>query len=99
MLLISIGALAAEPEANSGAAASDPAVAALKSRLPSTYGFEVDNIRKTGDGIACINYRVANELGGETRAQAVVKGDEVLRSTTRNAKFAKAWNAHCAAAG
>jgi hypothetical protein len=42
---------------------------------------------------------VANDLGGETRAQAVVKGDDVLRSTTRSSKFAKAWNKHCASAG
>jgi len=77
--------------------ASEP-VEKLKSSLQSTLGFEVDNV-KMNDGVACITYRVNNETGGESRAQAVVEGDKVLRSTSRSTKFAKAWNSKCAAGG
>lgn len=75
------------------------AVVALKASLQSTRGFEVDSVRTTDSGVACITYRVPNDSGGETHAQAVVEGDKVLRSTTRNSKFAKAWNSKCAASG
>ncbi len=77
--------------------ASEP-VEKLKSSLQSTVGFEVDNV-KMNDGVACITYRIANDTGGESRAQAVVEGDKVLRSTSRSTKFAKAWNSKCAAGG
>jgi len=56
-------------------------------------------VERTMGDVTCINYRVSNDMNGETRAQAVVKGDEVLRSTTRSTKFQKAWNEHCAAKG
>jgi hypothetical protein len=55
----------------------------------------VDDV-KMNDGVACITYRVNNDTGGESRAQAVVEGDKVLRSTSRSTKFAKAWNSKCA---
>jgi hypothetical protein len=90
--MLSFGALADDKMESS------PAVETLKSKLPSTNGFAVDNVRTMGD-VTCINYRVSNDMNGETRAQAVVKGDEVLRSTTRSTKFQKAWNEHCAAKG
>lgn len=50
----------------------------------------------TDSGVACIAYRVNNDMGGKTRAQAVVEGDKVLRSSSRNSKFANAWNSKCA---
>jgi hypothetical protein len=59
----------------------------------------VDNVHMTDDGVACINYRVGNDNGGESRAKAVVEGEKVLRSTSRNSDFAKAWNSKCAASG
>lgn len=77
--------------------ASEP-VEKLKSSLQSTVGFEVDNV-KMNDGVACITYRVSNDTGGESRAQAVVEGEKVLRSTSRSTKFAKAWNSKCASGG
>jgi hypothetical protein len=98
-LVISIGVFANEGDKSPASASDSASVDALRTSLPSTMGFEVDNVRTTDDGVTCINYRVANDLGGETRAQAVVKGDDVLRSTTRSSKFAKAWNKHCASAG
>jgi len=39
---------------------------------------------------------VANENGGESHEHAVVRGDEVLRSTPGNSRFEKAWNRKCA---
>ena len=53
----------------------------------------------TDGGIACITYRVANDNGGESRAQAVVEGEKVLRSTSRSTEFANAWNTKCAGSG
>jgi hypothetical protein len=75
-----------------------PAVVTLKSSLSSTRGFEVEDVRMTDSGVACIKYRVPNDSGGETHAQAVVEGEKVLRSTTRSTQFAKAWNSKCAGA-
>jgi hypothetical protein len=98
-LLVALAPLAAvanEP-ATSGAA-SEP-VETLKSRLPSKAGFKVDDVRMTDGGIACIKYRVANDNGGESRAQAVVEGEKVLRSTSRSTEFANAWNTKCAGVG
>ena len=89
-------ALAADPAMSD--AHAEP-VAKLKSRLTNTTGFKVDNVRMTGDGVACIDYRVANESGSQSRAKAVVEGENVLRSTSRNPEFAKAWNSKCTASG
>ena len=72
------------------------AVEKLKSSLPSTRGFEVDTMREVGDGVTCISYRVSNDNGGQSRAHAVVQGDDVQRSTTGNRQFEKAWNSKCA---
>jgi hypothetical protein len=76
---------------------SDP-VEALKASLQTTVGFEVDDVRTSESGASCIRYRVTNDTGGESKAQAVVDGNEVLRSTSRSTKFAKAWNSKCAGA-
>ena len=72
------------------------AVEKLKSSLPSTRGFEVDTMREVGDGVTCITYRFSNDNGGQSRAHAVVQGDDVQRSTTGNRQFEKAWNSKCA---
>jgi hypothetical protein len=90
---------AAAADDRTASSENSDAVAALKASLPSTRGFEVDNVRVTDAGVSCISYRVPNDTGGETRAQAVVEGDKVLRSTGRNSKFAKAWNSKCAGSG
>jgi hypothetical protein len=89
------GALA---EDRAASADSEPSVAALKSSLPSSVGFEVDDVRLTESGVACITYRVRNDSGGESRAKAVVEGDKVLRSTARNTRFERAWNDKCVGA-
>jgi hypothetical protein len=93
LVLAPLPALPAEPAPSD---ASSAAVATLKSSLPSKQGFTVDLVHMTDAGVACIAYRVNNDMGGKTRAQAVVEGQTVLRSTSRNSKFANAWNSKCA---
>jgi hypothetical protein len=93
------GAFADDRDANTQSGAAAEPVEALKSKLRSTVGFEVENVRMTDSGAACISYRVRNDAGGDTHAKAVVEGDKVLRSDTRTTRFAKAWNSKCARAG
>jgi len=84
---------------SAGAAAeseSSAAVEKLKASLTSTIGFQVDMERQGSDGASCIVYRVENDNGGSTKAQAVVQGDKVLNSTSRSRAFEKAWNSNCA---
>ena len=72
-----------------GEDATSASVEALKTSLGnSARGFEVDNVRVTDAGVSCIDYRVRNEQGGESRAHAVVQGEDVLRSTLGNKKLA-----------
>jgi hypothetical protein len=73
------------------------AVEKLKSSLTSTNGFEVEDVRQGDDGVSCITYSIANDQGGSSRAHAVVDGDKVLRESTGNTRFAKAWNNKCVA--
>ena len=70
-------------------------IAALKQSLPNDQGFEVDEVRVTQSGVACIDYRLSNEKGAQSPAHAVVQGDEVLQSTSGNSRFEKAWQDHC----
>ena len=98
-LLVAFLPLTAVAEERAEVDESSGPVAALKSSLPSTIGFEVDNVVTTDAGVACIFYRVANDNGGESKAQAVVEGDKVLRSSSRSTQFAKAWNSKCARSG
>jgi hypothetical protein len=86
---------AASALAQSDGAKGDP-VETLKASLGTAMGFEVENVKTGDDGVACITYRIDNDLGGETRAHAVVDGDKVMRSTSRSPSFAKAWNRKCA---
>jgi hypothetical protein len=91
-LLPVTGALAADQEGSDATAAS---VAALKANLRNTGGLQIDEVRLTEAGVACINYRVNNDQGGKSRGHAVVQGDEVLKSSTGFKQFEKAWNEHC----
>jgi len=82
-----------------GALADDnsAAVEKLKSSLPNTLGFKVEDARTGGDGVTCITYSLSNDQNGHSHLRAVVQGDKVLRETTGNTRFAKAWNSKCAA--
>lgn len=76
---------------------ADPAVEKLKSSLTNINGFEVLDAREGGDGATCITYQVSNDKNGTSKSHAVVQGDKVLRETTGNTRFAKAWNSKCVA--
>lgn len=95
LLALSTGALAAGSAMNT----DSPAVEKLKSKLPSTHGFEVKNLKTSADGTACITYQVANGNGGVSTQHAVVQGDKVERDTSGNTRFAHAWKEKCAKAG
>lgn len=84
------------PAWDAHAADTDASVAALESSLGDARGLEVDEVRITGDGVACIEYRLPDARGKQTRGHAVVQGKDVVRSPSGDdAKFEKAWNEHC----
>jgi hypothetical protein len=70
-------------------------VAALERRLGTSVDVSVDEVRVTADGFSCIDYRTVSAQVGEGRAHAVVRGDEVLLSTSGDKRFEKTWNEHC----
>jgi hypothetical protein len=74
--------------------ASAAAVEKLKSSVKG--GVEVENVRMSDDGVACIQYRGPNYAGSMTNAYAVVQGDKVYKSSIGNKRFEEAWNEHCA---
>lgn len=76
---------------------NDPAVEKLKSSLTNINGFQVLDAREGSDGATCITYQVSNDQNGTSKMHAVVDGDKVLRETTGNTRFAKAWNGKCVA--
>jgi hypothetical protein len=91
--LVSFVSVADEPPVSVEGSAP---VEMLKASLPNSIGFKVDKLHMTDAGVACIKYRVGNDMEGESRALAVVEDGKVLRSTNGNAKFEKAWNSKCA---
>lgn len=88
-ILVVAAALAVEP-APSDSDITVNSVAALKANLDNPKGLEIDEVRVTDDGIACIEYHVSKDRG-----HAVVKGDEVLKSPSDAERFDEAWNKHC----
>ena len=93
--LLPMTAALAEDPAPATSSDETAAVATLKQKLGSPAGMEVDNVRVTDSGVACINYRLRDSQGSMTKQHAVVKGDDVERSTFGNKKFEKAWNDNC----
>jgi hypothetical protein len=89
--------LAALAQGQTSSDAESAAVEALKASVRERV--EVDTVRMTDAGVACITYRMENETGGASRAHAVVDGEKVLRSTIGNTRFEKAWKEKCAGAG
>lgn len=93
-LTLSAGAFANDAASDQSA---DPAVEKLKASLTNINGFEVLDARAGQEGATCITYQVSNDKNGTSKAHAVVEGDKVLRETTGNTRFAKAWNSKCVA--
>jgi len=94
-LLPMTGALAADQTAGEGSEITAASVAALKANLGDPASLQVDEVRVTEAGVACIKYRLRNAQGGEIRGHAVVQGNEVLKSSADVEHFEKVWNEHC----
>lgn len=97
-LIAAIIALAAAAALAAGNV-TDASVAKLAADLGKPKNLEVDEVRVTNDGVACIEYRLQSDSGRQALGHAVVRGDEVLRSpAAANAdpqEFEKAWKQHC----
>ena len=89
------GALAAERKPHDGSDATSAAVAALEANLGNPADLEVDEVRVTDAGVACINYRVDNGQGVKNKDHAVVQGEEVLKGSSGDERFETAWSEHC----
>jgi hypothetical protein len=83
------------PLAGDGSDATSDSVAALKANLGNPAGLEVDEVRMTAAGVACIDYRVSTGQGSKSLGHAVVQGKEVLKSSSDDKRFEKEWNEHC----
>ena len=88
-------ALGVDRESRDGTEVTAASIAALKASLGNSAGLEVDEVRVTDDGIACIDYRMSNGQGTKRPGHAVVQGDEVLKSSSGDERFEKAWTKHC----
>jgi hypothetical protein len=75
--------------------ATSAGVAALKKDLGDAAGLEIDEVRVTSAGVTCIDYRLSDGKGGNSAGHAVVRGDEVLKSSSGGERFEKEWNQHC----
>ena len=78
-----------------GGDATAAAIAALEQHLGKSSGLEVQEVRVTSSGVSCIEYRVNDAQGGKRPEHAVVRGTEVLRSTSGDERFQKEWDQHC----
>ena len=95
VLLLEAGVIAAGPETREVPDATSASVAVLKANLGNAANVEIDEVRITEGGVACIEYRVSNGSGSKVLGHAVVQGDQVLKSPANGAQFEKAWNDHC----
>lgn len=89
------GALAAGLETRESESPTALAVAALKANLGKSTPVEIDEVRVTASGVACIDYRVGNAQGANSVGHAVVQGGEVLKSSADAKRFEEEWNKHC----
>jgi hypothetical protein len=94
-ILIMAAALAANDAPREGTDATSASISALKANLGDPEGLQIDEVRVTGAGVACIDYRLKGTQGPKSLGHAVVQGDEVLKSSSGDKLFEKAWNEHC----
>jgi len=94
-ILLMAAALAANDEPREVSDATSASVSALKKNLGNPANLEIDEVRVTQAGIACIDYRVKGGQDSKSIGHAVVQGDEVLKNSPGDKRFEKAWNEHC----
>ena len=93
--LLLAASIALLPLAGEGSDATSAAVAALKANLGNPAGLEIDEVRVTAAGVACIDYHARDGQGGKSPGHAVVQGEEVLKSSSGEERFEEEWNQHC----
>ena len=92
-LVIALCGMAAAREGGPDTDATTKAVAKLEARLGESE-IQVDEVRITEDGVACIDF---HSTGPSKRAaHAVVQGEKLLVSSNSDKNgFEKAWEEHC----
>jgi hypothetical protein len=93
--LVPVSALATGLETRESESPTALAVAALKTNLGESAPVEVDEVRVTSNGVACIDYRIGTAEGAKSVGHAVVQGGEVLKSSSDAKRFEEEWNKHC----
>ena len=94
-ILLMAASLAANDEPREGSDATSASINALKANLGNPVGLQIEEVRVTGSGVACIDYHVKNSQGSKSLGHAVVQGDQVLKSSSGDKLFEKAWSEHC----
>jgi len=93
-LVIALCGMAAARDQGPDTELSSKAVAKLEAKLGESE-IQVDQVRVTDDGIACIDFHGTGSTGGK-KGHAVVQGEQLLISTNSDKNgFEKAWSQHC----
>jgi len=93
-LVIAVCGMAAARDQGPDTQISDQAVAKLEAKLGASE-VQVDEVRVTDDGVACIDFHGTGSTSGK-KAHAVVQGEQLLISTNSDKNgFEKAWKEHC----
>ena len=92
-LVIALCGIAAARDQGPDTEVTSKAVSRLEAKLGKSE-IEVDEVRVTKDGIACIDYHSISNPGKQ--AHAVLQGERLLISTNSDANdFEKVWSDHC----
>ncbi len=92
-LVIALCGIAAARDQGPDTEITSKAVTKLEAKLGKSE-IEVDEVRVTDNGIACIDYHSVSNPN--KRAHAVVQGERLLISTNSDANdFEKMWSDHC----
>ena len=70
-------------------------IASLKQSLFRPGQIDFEQVRITDTGTACIKYRERDPYGAVSNAQAVVHGQRISTSNSRDGRFEKEWDRQC----
>lgn len=92
-VVIALCGIAAARDQGPDTEITSKAVDKLEAKLGKSE-IQVDEVRVTDDGIACIDYHSTSNPGKQ--AHAVLQGERLLISTNSDANdFGKVWSEHC----
>ena len=92
-LVIALCGMAAARDEGPDTGITTKAVERLEAKLGKSE-IEVEEVRVTDNGVACIDYHSTSNPG--KRAHAVLQGERLLISTNSDANdFGKVWSDHC----